>query len=96
VIDVLDMLSYPADIRSLVLNRADAKLMSLEDVEQVLGSPITAQIPASRAVPISINKGIPITVASPGHAVSQAITKLARQSLMPAPVRGGRRRWRRG
>jgi pilus assembly protein CpaE len=98
VLDVLDMLSYPAEIRSLVLNRADAKLLSLEDVERVLGSPITAEIPASRAVPISVNNGIPITVASPGHAVSQAITKLARERLLPAPVpRGGRLRlgkWR--
>src|ERR1035437_1392227 len=91
VLDVLDMLSYPAEIRSLVLNRADAKLLSLEDVERVLGSAITAQIPASRAVPISINNGIPITVANPGHAVSQAITKLAQERLLPAPVaRGGR------
>jgi Flp pilus assembly CpaE family ATPase len=100
VLDVLDMLSYPAEIRSLVLNRADAKLLSLEDVERVLGSPITAQIPASRAVPISINNGIPITVGSPGHAVSQAITKLAQERLLPAPVaRGGRLRlgkWRSG
>jgi Flp pilus assembly CpaE family ATPase len=93
VLDVLDMLSYPAEIRSLVLNRADAKLLSLEDVERVLGAPITAQIPASRAVPISVNNGIPITVASPGHAVSQAITKLARERLLPEPaVRGGRLR----
>ena len=90
VIDVLDMLSYPADIRILVLNRADPKLLSLEDVEQVLGSTIDAQIPASRAVPISVNNGIPITVANPGHPVSQAITKLAQQRLLPAPAaRGG-------
>jgi Flp pilus assembly CpaE family ATPase len=93
VLDVLDMLSYPPEIRSLVLNRADPKLMSLEDVERVLGSPITAQIPASRAVPMSVNNGIPITVSSPGHPVSQAITKLAQQRLLPAPApRGGRLR----
>ena len=93
VLDVLDMLSYPAEIRSLVLNRADPKLMSLEDVERVLGATITAQIPASRAVPMSVNNGIPITVSSPGHAVSQAIIKLAQQRLLPAPAaRGGRLR----
>jgi pilus assembly protein CpaE len=91
VLDVLDMLSYPAEIRSLVLNRADAKVhLSLEDVEQVVRSPIAAQIPASRAVPISINKGVPITAANPGHPVSKAITRLAQQRLLPAPAaRGG-------
>ena len=93
VLDVLDMLSYPAEIRSVVLNRAEAKLrLSQEDVERVIRAPVAAQIPASRAVPISVNKGTPITLASPGHAVSKAINNFARQRLLPAPVpRGGRR-----
>ena len=35
VLDVLDMLSYPAEIRSVVLNRAESKLrLSQEDVER--------------------------------------------------------------
>ena len=93
VLDVLDMLSYPAEIRSVILNRAESKLrLSQEDVERVIRTPVVAQIPASRAVPISVNKGTPITLASPGHAVSKAITAFTRQRLLPAPVpRGGRR-----
>lgn len=92
VLDVLDMLSYPADIRSLVLNHADAKVrLSLADAEQVLRAGITAQVPASRAVPISINKGTPITIASPGHPVSQAIARFARDRLLPPPPPRGRR-----
>jgi pilus assembly protein CpaE len=93
VLDVLDMLSYPAEIRSVILNRAESKLrLSQEDVERVIRTPVVAQIPASRAVPISVNKGTPITLASPGHAVSKAITAFARQRLLPAPApRGGRR-----
>jgi pilus assembly protein CpaE len=92
VLDVLDMLSYPAEIRSVILNRAEAKLrLTQEDVERVIRAPVTAQIPASRAVPISVNKGTPITLTSPGHAVSKAITGFARQRVLPAPVpRGGR------
>ena len=87
VLDVLDMLSYPAEIRSLVLNQADAKLrLKQEDVERVVRSPIAAQIPASRAVPVSVNKGTPITLAHPGHPVSKAITRFARQHLLPAPA----------
>jgi len=92
VLDVLDMLSYPAEIRSVILNRAEAKLrLTQEDVERVIRAPVTAQIPASRAVPISVNKGTPITLTSPGHAVSKAITGFARQRLLPAPVPGGGR-----
>jgi Flp pilus assembly CpaE family ATPase len=88
VLDVLDMLSYPAEIRSLVLNQADAKLrLKQEDVERVVRSPIAAQIPASRAVPVSINKGTPIALAHPGHPVSKALTKFAQQHVLPAPAR---------
>jgi pilus assembly protein CpaE len=87
VLDVLDMLSYPPDIRSVVLNRAEAKLrLSQEDIEKVIKTPIAAQIPASRAVQISVNKGTPIALASPGHPVSKAITGFARQRLLPEPA----------
>jgi Flp pilus assembly CpaE family ATPase len=92
VLDVLDMLSYPPEIRSVILNRAEPKLrLSQEDVERVIRTPVAAQIPASRAVPISVNKGTPITLASPGHAVSKAIAAFARQRLLPAPAPSGRR-----
>jgi pilus assembly protein CpaE len=92
VLDVLDMLSFPANIRSIVLNRAEPKLrLSDEDVERVIRTPITARIPADRAVAISVNKGTPITIAKPRHAVSKAITAFARQRLLPAPVPRGRR-----
>jgi pilus assembly protein CpaE len=98
-LDMLDLLSYPRDIRSVVVNRADSKVgLSSEDVERVVRCPITAQVPSSRAVPISINNGTPITVATPGHPVSQAIIGFAQQRLAVAaspertPRRLGRRR----
>jgi pilus assembly protein CpaE len=98
-LDMLDLLSYPRDIRSVVVNRADSKVgLSSEDVERVVRCPITAQVPSSRAVPISINNGTPITVATPRHPVSQAIIGFAQQRLAVAaspertPRRLGRRR----
>ena len=85
-LDVLDMLSYPPEIRSVVLNRAEAKLrLSQEDVERVIRAPVAAHIPSSRAVPISTNKGVPITLANPRHPVSKAITAFVRQRLLPRP-----------
>jgi Flp pilus assembly CpaE family ATPase len=98
-LDMLDLLSYPRDIRSVVLNRADSKVgLSSEDVERVVRCPIAAHVPSSRAVPISINNGTPITIATPGHPVSQAITGFANKRLAvaaapeAAPRRLGRRR----
>ncbi|HUZ54812.1 MAG TPA: P-loop NTPase [Streptosporangiaceae bacterium] len=100
-LDMLDLLSYPRQIRSVVLNRSDSKVgLSLEDVERVVRWPIAAHIPSSREVPISINKGTPLTLANPGHPVSQAISRFAQQRLLdPAgaaePGRPGRTRGRR-
>jgi pilus assembly protein CpaE len=100
-LDMLDLLSYPRQIRSVVLNRSDSKVgLSLEDVERVVRWPISAYIPSSRDVPISINKGTPLTLANPGHPSSQAIVRFAQQRLLePAGAveagRSGRSRGRR-
>jgi Flp pilus assembly CpaE family ATPase len=99
-LDMLDMLSYPRQIRSVVINRADSKVgLSLEQVHKVVRSEIAAHIPSSRAVPISVNKGVPIVLDSPGHPVSQSVLKFVQQRLLnpssrrPAEGRSrGRRR----
>lgn len=92
-LDMLDLLSYPREIRSVILNRSDSKVgLSMEDVDRVVRWPIAAYIPSSRDVPISINKGTPITLATPNHPVSQAIVTFAQQRLLDAPAAatGGR------
>lgn len=84
-LDMLDMLSYSREIRSVVLNRADSKVgLSPEHLERAIRSPIVAHVPSSRAVPISINQGTPITLATPGHPVSQSIAKFAEQRVLGA------------
>jgi Flp pilus assembly CpaE family ATPase len=92
-LDVLDVLSYPREIRNVVLNRSDAKVgLTEKDAEQVARCPIVGHVPSSRAVPISINEGVPITLANPGHQVSQGITQFAERWLLPQPEparRGG-------
>ena len=40
-------------------------------------TPISAHMPSSRDVPISINRGVPIVVDNPRHPVSKAIRDLA-------------------
>ncbi len=82
-LDMLDVLSYPRQIRSVVINRADSKVgLSLEQVHKVVRSEIAAHIPSSRAVPISVNKGVPIVLDSPGHPVSQSVLKFVQQRLL--------------
>jgi pilus assembly protein CpaE len=102
-LDTFDMLSYPADVRSIVLNRSDAKVgLTAEDVTRVVRNPIALHVPSSREVPVSINKGTPIVLDNPAHPVSQAIIRFARERLqagVPAPrpaepaARRGAGRW---
>ncbi|MGH3256627.1 MAG: AAA family ATPase [Streptosporangiaceae bacterium] len=85
-LDVLDVLSYPRETRTVVLNRSDAKVgLTAKDAEQAARCPISGHVPSSRAVPISINEGVPITLANPGHQVSQGITQFAERWLLPQP-----------
>jgi Flp pilus assembly CpaE family ATPase len=85
-LDMLDLLSYPREIRTVVLNRSDARAgLTAQDAEQAARCPIAGHVPSSRAVPLSINEGVPITLANPGHQVSQAITRFAEQWLLPQP-----------
>jgi MinD-like ATPase involved in chromosome partitioning or flagellar assembly len=91
-LDMLDLLAYPREIRSVVLNRSGAKVgLTQQDVDRVARCRIAAHIPASRAVPVSVNKGTPITLARRGHAVSRAITRFAEQRLVAPGVPDPRR-----
>ncbi len=103
-LDMFEMLDYPRDHRVVVLNRADARVgLTGADIERVIRVPIVAHVPSSRDVPISVNKGVPIVLDSPGHPVSTAIRELALGRLAgeaPSPSRGlrgliGRRSGRR-
>ncbi len=90
-LDMLDLLAYPRQVRSVVLNRSDSKVgLSVEDVERAVRCPIAAFVPSSRAVPISINKGTPITMSSGGHPVSQAILRFAQARLLGGTAPAGR------
>lgn len=86
-LETLQMLNYPAERRHVVLNRADAKVgLSLEDVERTLRTAIACQVPSSRAVPASVNRGVPLVLDQPGHPVSVAVRRLAEQLVPGAAV----------
>ncbi|MFZ0324284.1 MAG: AAA family ATPase [Actinomycetes bacterium] len=101
-LETLELLNYPRDQWLVVLNRADSKVgLALNEVEKTLRVPIAVQIPSSRDVPASINRGVPIMIEDPKHAVSQSIKQFAEQhiavasasadSSIPADLRSDRR-----
>ena len=81
-LETLDLLNYPRDRWRVVLNRADSKVgLQLSEVEKTLRVPIMAQIPSSRSVPASINRGVPIVLDEPSHPVSIAIKAFAEREI---------------
>ncbi len=81
-LETLDLLNYPRDRWRLVLNRADSKVgLALNEVEKTLKAPIAAQIPSSRDVPASINRGVPIVLDDPKHPVSLAIKAFGERNV---------------
>lgn len=86
-LETLDLLGYARDRWHIVLNRADSKVgLSVADVQKALKLPIAAQLPSSRAVPASINRGTPIVHDTPNHPVSAAVRKLAERLVAGAPA----------
>jgi pilus assembly protein CpaE len=82
-LETLDLLNYPKDKWRVVLNRADSKVgLDIGEVAKTLHLTIAAQIPSARAVPASINRGVPIALDEPQHPVSQAIRLFAEQNVL--------------
>ncbi|HEX5741888.1 MAG TPA: P-loop NTPase [Pilimelia sp.] len=93
--DMFDLLEYPRERRLAVLNRADSQVgLSIADIEKAVGMPMSVLMPSSRDVPLSVNRGVPIAVDQPHHAVSRSIRELAERCAgvpAAAPARRGLR-----
>jgi pilus assembly protein CpaE len=73
-LDMLDLLGYPRENWQVVLNRSDSRVgLNVADVEKTLKVPIAAQVPSSKVVSASINKGVPLVLEQPNHAISVAL-----------------------
>lgn len=99
-LETLDLIGYPRDRLKVVLNRADSKVgLALAEVEKTLKAPIVAQIPSSRDVPASTNRGVAIVSDDPKSPVSIAIRAFiddqiagqAAESAIPPQMRTDRR-----
>ena len=98
-LETLDLIGYPRERLRIVLNRSDSKVgLSLPEVEKTLKAPIVAQIPSSRDVPASTNRGVAIVSDDPKSPVSLAIKAFLDEHVfvtsddaIPVPLRTDRR-----
>ncbi|WP_088314936.1 AAA family ATPase [Kineosporia sp. R_H_3] len=82
-LETMALLNYPRERWRIVLNRADSKVgLAIGEVEKTLRAPISVEIPSSRDVPASINRGVPIALDDPRHPVSLAIKEFADRHIL--------------
>lgn len=82
-LETMALLNYPRERWHIVLNRADSKVgLAIGEVEKTLRAPIALEIPSSRDVPASINRGVPIALDDPRHPVSLSIREFAERYVI--------------
>ena len=83
-LQTMELLHFPKGRIRVVVNRADSKVgLRMHDVEKLLSSPVDTTIPSSRSVPLSVNKGSPITLEEPKGPVAESIRRVAAQLTEP-------------
>ena len=86
-VDAFDLLGLTTQRRHLVLNRADARVgLSADDIEGTVGLAISVSIPSSRAVPLSMNQGIPLLEGTQKSPVSRSLGELVNRLAGDAPI----------
>lgn len=92
-LQTLQLLEYPYEKIKFILNRSKSKVgLTDHEVERSLGIRIWASVPSDRAVPTSINTGLPLITNFPRSPVTKSLLRLAahtRNNLMSeARLRG--------
>lgn len=89
-LDMLDLLEYPLERRSVVLNRCDPRVTPTRtEVDLLVRNPIAAALPATVDVPASINQGVPLAITRPAHPFVQAVHRFAGALASTVSAGGG-------
>jgi pilus assembly protein CpaE len=77
-LETLDLMGYPTDRISLVLNRADTKVgITRDDVAAIVGRVPDVLVPSDREIPRSVNDGTPIVLANERSEAARSFRQLA-------------------
>lgn len=99
-LEMLDLIGYPNAQRSLVLNRSDRKAgLGVGDVVSTLRTSVSVALPATDAVPHSVNRGVALLSTEPTHPFARAVGEFTARTITgaaaPTPSRRHRTRTRR-
>ena len=98
-IEALRVIGKPDHRWHFVLNRADARTgLTIAAIETAVGINVDVAIPSSRAVPLSLNRGMPVIESDPRAPVSLAMSQLVRRIAPQADrtnsIKNGSAFWR--
>jgi len=97
-LETLDLMGYPLENVSLILNRADSRVgITHDDVSAIVGRSPDVLIPSDREIPRSVNEGTPIVASRERSEAARAFQRLADmhtkvQAPPPATADESRRR----
>jgi pilus assembly protein CpaE len=78
-LETLELLELGAPDVRILMNRADTDVgLETCEVETVLGREIDYTVPSDRAVPLSVNRGRPVTIAAPDSPAARALAEIGR------------------
>ena len=77
-LETLDLMGYPLENVSLILNRADSRVgITHDDVTAIVGRAPDVLIPSDREIPRSVNEGTPIVASRERSEAARAFQRLA-------------------
>jgi len=84
-LETLDLMGYPAERVSLILNRADSRVgITHDDVAAIMGRQPDVLIPSDREIPRSVNEGTPIVASRERSEAAKSFRDLADLYSKPA------------
>jgi pilus assembly protein CpaE len=90
-LETLDLMGYPSEKVSLVLNRADSRVgITHGDVAAIIGRAPDVLVPSDREIPRSVNEGTPIVASQERSGAAKAFNALA-DIYARTPVRAPQR-----
>lgn len=77
-LETLDLMGYPPENITVVLNRADSRVgITHDDVSAIMGRNPDVLVPSDREIPRSVNEGIPIVASRERSESAKAFQRLA-------------------
>ena len=90
-LETIERLGFDRDRISLVANRIGAAGgLGRNEIEEALDTKVAYELPDDRAVPVAVNRAVPVVVSAENSPFSRAVAKLGSSVFAPTPAKAPR------